>query len=191
MKFGEKLIKAGLIDKAQLNAGLSHQKETGQKIGEALLELGYISEENLLKFLAKQFNTQFVSTKKLSRVSISDKILALVPQQVAEVNNLFPILYKEANSTLGIVTAEPQNTAIVEDLRIISGLEHVQVFVASREGIKAAIKKHYKSDIHAFAALDKAREEKMEQVMELYSDRLLKDEEIRKSPRPSKKDLPS
>ncbi len=187
MKFGEKLIEAGLIDRAQLNAGLSHQKETGQMIGEALMELGYISEENLLKFLAKHFNTQFVSTKKLSRISISDQLLGLVPQPVAEINTLFPVLFKEAESTLGIVSAEPQNTSIIEDLRVISGTDNIQVFVASREGIQAAIKKHYKSDINAFTALDKARQEKMNQVMELYSDRVLKDEYVEEEPKATSK----
>ena len=75
MRFGEKLLQARLIDKAQLDAALNHQSETGLRIGEALLELGYLSEDNLLKFLAKEFNTRFVSTRKLAKISISQEML--------------------------------------------------------------------------------------------------------------------
>jgi response regulator RpfG family c-di-GMP phosphodiesterase len=182
VKFGEKLLQANLIDEAQLDSALSHQQHTGLRIGEALLELGYISEDNLLKFLAKEFNTRFVSTEKLSKINVTGEMLELVPQVVAEKNSLFPVLYSQEKGTMGIVSSEPQNEEVVEELRILTGMGAVQVYVASREAIRAAIKKHYKGDINAFASMKKDSQEQFVQTMELYSDRVLTDDAIELEP---------
>ena len=182
MKFGEKLLQANLIDEAQLDAALSHQQHTGLRIGEALLELGYISEDNLLKFLAKEFNTRFVSTEKLSKINVTGEMLELVPQVVAEKNNLFPVLHSQEKGTMGVVSSEPQNEEVIEELRILTGMGAVQVYVASREAIRAAIKKHYKGDINAFASMKKDSQAQFDQMMELYSDRVLNDDAIELEP---------
>lgn len=187
MKFGEKLLQAKLIDQAQLEAALSHQQETGQLLGEALLELGYLSEENLLKFLAKEFNTRFVASAKLQRIGIGAELLEMVPQAVAEKNHLLPVLYDRQKNTLGVVTPEPQQTRVIEELQIVAGVDRVQAFVASREAIRAAIKKHYKGDIQAFAALDQASTQQPEQPMELYSDRVLDHDQVREEPQAAPK----
>ena len=84
MKFGEQLIAASLIDEAQLQAALSHQKQTGQPLGEALLELGYLSEENFLKALARNFHTQYVPAKKLAQLIIPPAILSAVDKSWTE-----------------------------------------------------------------------------------------------------------
>ncbi len=160
MKFGEKLIQARLIDKAQLDSALSHQGETGLRLGEALLELGYVSEDDLLKFLAKEFKTRFVSTRKLSRISLPAGLLEMVPQKLAEKYLIFPVLINRKTTTIGVVTCEPQNQRVIEELRILSRMQNVQFFVAMRDAIKAALKKHYKGDIHAFAAIERTERRK-------------------------------
>ncbi len=187
MRFGEKLLQAKLIDQAQLEAALSHQQETGQLLGEALLELGYLSEEILLKFLAKEFNTRFVSSAKLQRIGIGAELIEMVPQAVAEKNHLLPVLYDRQKNTLGVVTPEPQQTRVLDELRIVAGVDRIQAFVASREAIRAAIKKHYKGDIQAFAALEQASTRQPEQPMELYSDRVLDHDQVHEEPQAAPK----
>jgi len=52
-RLGEMLLKAGKITKDQLEEALEYQKKHGGKIGEILLKLGYIEDENVLNtFLA-------------------------------------------------------------------------------------------------------------------------------------------
>ncbi|MBN2496899.1 MAG: DUF4388 domain-containing protein [Deltaproteobacteria bacterium] len=147
MKFGQKLIRAGIIDEAQLDAALSHQAETGQRLGEALLELGYIGEDVLLKQLAKEFNTRFVSSASLGKIKVKPELLQIVPQKLAEEHDLFPIILDRDKDLIAVVTCEPQNTAAVEEMKIISGVSKVLVYIALREPIRAAIRKHYKGDI--------------------------------------------
>jgi response regulator RpfG family c-di-GMP phosphodiesterase len=170
LKFGEKLIQAGVIDQAQLDGALRHQEQTGQRLGEALLELGYISEQDLLHHLAKEFNTQYVSSKKLATLVVEPDLLELIPAKLAESHLVFPILQDRKNNQLGVVSCEPQGFEGLEEARIISGMEKVRVYVAQRDAVRALIKKHYQGDVHAFDMLDKEKQTKFDETMEMLVD---------------------
>src|SRR5207244_12726728 len=45
--FGEVLLKLGLVNEAQLQEALKLQPVTGQRVGEALLTLGYVTRDQL------------------------------------------------------------------------------------------------------------------------------------------------
>jgi type IV pilus assembly protein PilB len=152
LKFGETLIQAGIIDRAQLEGALRHQEQTGQRLGEALLELGYISEQDLLHHLAKKFNTQYVSSRKLSQLAVDPALLELLPVKLALNHLIFPILVDWENRQLGVVSCEPQGFEGLEEARIVSGMEKIQVYVAQRDAIRALIKKHYQGDVNAWGS---------------------------------------
>jgi response regulator RpfG family c-di-GMP phosphodiesterase len=170
LKFGETLIQAGIIDRAQLDGALRHQEQTGQRLGEALLELGYISEQDLLHHLAKKFNTQYISSKKLAVIAVDPALLELIPIKLAETHLIFPILLDRENRQLGVVSCEPQGFEGQEEARIVSGMERIQVYVAQRDAIRALIRKHYQGDVHAFDMLDKERQNKFDETMEMFID---------------------
>ena len=46
LKLGEFLIKANLISDEQLETALNEQREAGGRIGEHLLRLGFVTEED-------------------------------------------------------------------------------------------------------------------------------------------------
>lgn len=54
MKIGEILVKGGSITEGQLEMGLKIQKKKGGLIGEILIELGFIQDEELIQALRKQ-----------------------------------------------------------------------------------------------------------------------------------------
>lgn len=182
LRFGEKLVKDRFIDRAQLDLALRHQAKTGLRLGEALLDLGYIDEEHLLKYMAREFKTRFVSTKKLSRVSVPTEALARVPEQLCEQRLIFPVLYDPATKSLGVVTCEPQNQEFVEELRIIASVRSVQVFVALRASIRAAIRKHYRGDVQAFATLEREDPPQLEPIPDLYGESLPPSPPLAKQP---------
>jgi response regulator RpfG family c-di-GMP phosphodiesterase len=170
LKFGEKLIQAGVIDQAQLDGALRHQEQTGQRLGEALLELGYISEQDLLHHLAKEFNTQYVSSNKLAAMAVDPALLEIIPVKLAETHMVFPILLDREKSELGVVSCEPQGFEGLEEARIVSGMGKVRVYVAQRDAVRALIKKHYQGDVHAFDMLDKEKQNKFDETMEMFID---------------------
>ena len=60
-RLGEKLIEAGLASGEAIESALSHQKITNHRLGDCLVELGLVQEAAMLRFLATEFKTRFVS----------------------------------------------------------------------------------------------------------------------------------
>jgi response regulator RpfG family c-di-GMP phosphodiesterase len=156
-KLGERLIEAGLITRDALTQALELQKsKPGVRLGDCLLSLGLVSEQALLRFLAAEYQTRYVSADKLAKVKIATEVLDRIPVRFAEAQALLPILYDAERKALSVVMAEPQNRAAIEELKILAGLSEVYAFIGTRSAIQAAIRKHYYSDPTAFDVLSSA-----------------------------------
>ncbi len=153
-RLGERLIEAGLVSAEAVDQALSHQQITGHRLGDCLVELGLLQETALLRFLAAELKTRFVSAEKLARVKIPPEALEKIPVRTAEAQDLLPIAVDSERRLLSIVMAHPQNEALLKELTAISGMSEVFAFVGLRSAIQAAIKKHYYGDPTAFAALE-------------------------------------
>ncbi len=153
-KIGQLLLQEKIVTEAQLQEALEAQDQAyGKSIGEILMNFGYIEEADLLRLLAKQFHTQYLTTQKLSELKIPDIVLKMVPQNVAEKHSLFPVQYKRNEKSLTIVMTNPQNVAAVDEVTFVSGIGTVKSLVGMEESIKAAIDKWYKGDEGAFDRL--------------------------------------
>jgi len=149
-KLGQLLVQEGLITQEDLNRALAEQKSSERKLGEILLELGLIDEVNLLRVLARQHRTQYLTTKKLSQLNVPEAILRLVPENICEKNQLFPIQYKSSDKTLVIAMSDPSNVEALDEVRFVSGISNVKPLVALSSAIESAIRKWYKGDRSAF-----------------------------------------
>ena len=152
-RLGEKLIEAGLVSAEAVEQALSHQKITSHRLGDCLVELGLMQEGALLRFLAAEFKTRFVSAEKLAQAKIAPEVLEKVPVRMAEKQDFLPIAYDPERRLLSIVMAEPQNEALVNEIAIITDMKEVFAYVGVRSAIQAAIKKHYYGDPTAFASM--------------------------------------
>jgi len=153
-KLGERLVEAGLVTKEAVEQALQQQKITGHKLGDCLVELGLLAEMALLRFLATELNTRFVTTEKLARAKVSQEVLDKVPVRMAESQLFMPIAIDAERKILSIVAAEPQNTAMIDELALVTGMEEVYAFIGLRSSIVAAVKKHYYGDVTAFSTLE-------------------------------------
>ncbi len=149
-RFGERLIEAGLVSAEAVDQGLSHQKITGHRLGDCLVELGLIQEAQLLRFLATEFKTRFVSSEKLAAAKIPPEVLEKVPVRMAEKQDFLPIAFDAERRILSIVMAEPQNEALVKEIALVTDMAEVYPYVGIRASIQAGIKKHYYGDPTAF-----------------------------------------
>jgi len=153
-KLGERLIEAGLVTKEAVEQALQQQKITGHKLGDCLVELGLLAEMALLRYLATELNTRFVTTEKLSKAKVSQDVLDKVPVRMAEGQLFMPIAIDQERKILSIVAAEPQNSAMIDELALVTGMDEVYAFIGLRSAIIAAIKKHYYGDVSAFNTLE-------------------------------------
>lgn len=147
-KLGEQLVSEGVLTPELLARALERQKETGQKLGECLVRLG-LDETPVLRVLAQELKTRFVSTAKLSQAAIDSALLERVPVRLAEGFDFMPLRLDES-AGLFIAISEPQRHRALEEIARAVGVTKVLPFVAVRRSIRAAIRKHYYADAHAF-----------------------------------------
>ncbi|MGH9196737.1 MAG: hypothetical protein ACRD1T_13460, partial [Acidimicrobiia bacterium] len=83
-KLGEVLIAAGVLTPVQLEEVLVRQTETKgrrPRLGSLVVELGYVSEEELAMAVASQFDLEFV---ELGRIEPDPYLAEKIPRRLAE-----------------------------------------------------------------------------------------------------------
>jgi response regulator RpfG family c-di-GMP phosphodiesterase len=153
-RLGERLIEAGLASAEAIEQALQHQKITGHRLGDCLVELGLVQETVLLRFLAGELKTRYVSADKLAKATIPPEVLDKVPVRMAEAQCFLPIAFDPERKILSVVMAEPQKADLVREIALVTEMNEVFPFIGVRNAIQAAIKKHYYGDPTAFAALE-------------------------------------
>jgi type IV pilus assembly protein PilB len=137
VRLGELLTKANLITQDQLKEALRVQKETSGKLGETLIKLGYVSEEDITECLSQQFGVPSIN---LMHFEIDPSVIKLISGDVARKYNILPV--NKTGATITIAMADPTNVFAMDDIKFMTGY-NVEPVVASELGIKAAIDNYY------------------------------------------------
>jgi type IV pilus assembly protein PilB len=145
---GQLLVAAGLIDQAALERCLQEQSQSGRDIGSILIDRGLITQDDLARTLAKHYRVPAVDLDKLT---IEEKVLGLVPEDVARKHNVLPL--RRMGDTLTVAMANPANMSAIDDLRFITG-HKVEPVVVPEIAISAAIEGYYGSGGSESLAVD-------------------------------------
>jgi len=149
----ERLVQEAILDPSQYQRVLLHAQRGGDNCEDAVIDLGYLGEAELLKYLAGMYRTRFVSTAKLSKASIDASTLRLVPRKVAERLGICPILFDGRTQALSVVAVDLEEHDIAKQVQLVSNVREVNVYVARPATVRALIRKHYDGDKTAFAEL--------------------------------------
>ena len=145
-RLGDLLIRKGLLDQAKLEKALEEQTRSGLFLGEVLVKLGYVREEDVLGVLAEQFRTRFVS---LEKVRINPVVLKMVPKGLAWEYKFMPI--EMLSSVLLIAVSNPLDMWPMSMLKEKLDLVEVQIVLATKSDIRRHIEKHYGPEFGATA----------------------------------------
>ncbi|UCG20354.1 MAG: Flp pilus assembly complex ATPase component TadA [Deltaproteobacteria bacterium] len=138
---GEILMDEGLISEEQLKAGLEKQKrEKGLRIGEALVALGAVTEEDVAKAIWQQRKIPYVD---LDSYALDPNVIELVPEKVARAYVALP-LFKIGNA-LTVAMADPLNLIAVDDLRSKTGCE-IEPVISTEGKITRCLDHYYRMD---------------------------------------------
>jgi response regulator RpfG family c-di-GMP phosphodiesterase len=154
-RLGERLIEAGLVSAEAVDQALEHQQITGHRLGDCLVELGLVAETALLRVLAAELKTRFVSAEKLAQTKVPQEALDRIPVRMAEARDVLPIAVDLERRLLSVVVAEPQNEALVREIAATSRMREIVAFVGTRATIQAAIRRYYYGDPTAFTAVQR------------------------------------
>lgn len=155
IRIGDVLVAAGAITEEQLQEGLAKQKETGRKLGNALVDLGFISNDMLITVLTTQLGIDYI---ELKGAKIEEKVIHMVPESMVTKYQAIPIEVDPDNpNILKVAMADPMDIMAMDDIGLVTNLQ-VEPMLASEEGIKNAIDKYYGS-AQAMEAAEAYRQE--------------------------------
>lgn len=137
-KLGEMLVSSRIITPQQLEEALILQKQSNEKLGHILVNLGYITEDVLLSFLSRQQGLDFVY---LSEFEIDESIINMLPRLFIEKNNILPVKFDKKTNTLTVAIPDPYKVFVLDGLKISTGY-NIKPVVALPSEIKEYIKKY-------------------------------------------------
>ncbi len=134
---GDILVKKGIITPEQLEKGLEEQEKTGAFICTSLVKLDFAAEDQVFKALSGKLNIPYV---KLKEIHIDPLVVQKVPAKFASHYKIIPLEFKD--NSLVIAMADPLDVRILDDIRLLLGLE-VKGVLASELEIQESIRKYY------------------------------------------------
>lgn len=138
-RIGEVLIEEGFLEREDLEKALAKQKKEGGRLGEILVQMESLTEENLVSALSKQLNLPFI---RLANYQVNRNALKLIPREVAERFLFFPF-EQEANE-ISVAMTDPLDETGLEAIEKRVPFR-VQVFLGTVSEVRKAIETHYVS----------------------------------------------
>jgi type IV pilus assembly protein PilB len=134
---GQLLLENKKITSEGLNQALRYQSEKGVYFGKALIELGLITEIDLMQFLAEQMDIPFV---KLDDISIEKEIIRLIPEELARDYQIIPLF--KIGEQLSVATSDPLNVENIDSISKHTGME-LDIVLATETDISYAVEVYY------------------------------------------------
>ncbi len=110
-RLGDILIDCNLITEEQLKQALTFQRDRGMKLGEALSEMGLVTEDDIIWALGNQLNISFIH---LNPDIVDTEVTKLITPEFARDHKLMP-LYKAGNQ-LSVCMVDPLDSRPIEFL---------------------------------------------------------------------------
>lgn len=141
LKLGEILLQHGLINEGQLREAIQVQKKEQGRIGEILIKLGFLTEEDIVAALGTQLGIPHASKQNNLLKPRTDQALdRIVPYDFAKTNLVLPLSKDDNKLTCAI--EDPLDLLMLDNLRMISGCELTFV-LATRSDLMATIQSFY------------------------------------------------
>ncbi|HSL12474.1 MAG TPA: ATPase, T2SS/T4P/T4SS family [Actinomycetota bacterium] len=165
-QLGQILIELGYITPEQLDVALEEHRKTPKSIGRVLIDMGMIKEGDLVRALAEQVGLEFVD---LADFPVDPTATALLPEALARRYRALPI--GDRDGKLLVAMSDPANVYALDDIRTITGRD-VQPVVATAIDVERAIQKYagMDSQVEAMASIaaeaDTVEGEELEAALE-------------------------
>jgi type IV pilus assembly protein PilB len=136
-KLGEILIREKIISSEQLKQALEFQKTSGGRLGNALVKLGFLSDDEVTAVLSRQYGVPSIN---LAYFEVDPGVIKLIPMETSMKYQILPL--SRVGSSLTVAMVDPTNVFAMDDIKFMTGF-NIEPVVASETAIVDAIKKHY------------------------------------------------
>ncbi|MDN4501934.1 ATPase, T2SS/T4P/T4SS family [Alteromonadaceae bacterium BrNp21-10] len=147
MRLGDLLVHENVINDEQLQQALSAQKNSGRKLGTTLIDLGLVSEHNLLAFLAQQLNVPMMD---IGAIRLEADTVNLIPEMQARRYRALAIEETDGHIVVGM--SDPADLAALDALAATLP-KPIKVAVVKESQLLEAFDNHYRrtEEIASFA----------------------------------------
>ncbi len=137
-RLGQILIDLGYLSEDQLWDVLEAQKQSpGEVIGQVAIRMELVTAAQVTEALAEQWGLPVIN---LPETTVMPKVLELVPMTMAELYKVMPVSIKD--DVLTVAMADPQNVGALDDLRNFLGVE-VRGAVSNLKDVEDAVRRYY------------------------------------------------
>ena len=151
-RLGEMLVDVGVISEEQLQQALNMQKGSGKRLGTVLVDEKFITETQLVETLRMQLGIDFID---LNKARIEPSMVNLVPKTIARSNRVVPV--KLVRDTLYLAMEDPLNFPALETVRNTTK-KRVVPMIAYSQSVERALTVLYENE-GAARAMEEMREE--------------------------------
>ncbi|KMQ50783.1 Type IV fimbrial assembly, ATPase PilB [Chitinispirillum alkaliphilum] len=138
MSIGEILVHNKVINPSELKKALKVQKTKGSRLGDILVELGFIDDDQKIKFLSSQLDTPLATPKQYSAADLN--IVSLVPEHIAKMHKC--IALEKENGKLTVAMVDVLDLQLLDNLRDITDLQ-INPILGKQDDIETSIKRYY------------------------------------------------
>ena len=151
-RLGEVLVDACIITEDQLQKALDIQRHKPALIGQILVNMGWVSEEEICRAVAELLHIEFVD---VDGALISQEVVQLASEQLAVKRNILPLFVQDR--ILYVAMENPLDVEIIQRLEFSTGMQ-VKPLVAPPSQLRQMVKKHYNVDEYLGQVLENVTE---------------------------------
>ncbi len=166
-RLGQILVDLGFITDEQLEMLLEEQQSRpGELIGKVAESMNLISDDQLAQALAEQMNMRTIS---LADTAIPPEVLEYVTEPMAMLYRIVPVSFKDG--VLTIAMCDPQKLQVLDELRNFLGYE-IRAVVATERDVMTALDRYYAADTESVETLvsDLEEDEDLQKAAESIGD---------------------
>jgi hypothetical protein len=115
-RLGDILLRSRAITQAQLDAALERHRQTGEPLGEALLQLRILTEEAMRQALCMRLNIPYVD---LDKCVVDRSLGGIITKAYARRNSIVPIA--KIGTTLTLAMDDPSDVRVIEEVQSYTG----------------------------------------------------------------------
>ncbi len=127
LHLGSLLLRDGLLSPEQIEEALAVKEQTGARLGEIVVERGWLDSADLARALAEQHGLDYVD---LAGVDVDQAAAGLLSERLAHRYGALPVRFLDEETIL-VAVSDPTDVVTSDDLRLALGL-NVRIGVAGR-----------------------------------------------------------
>jgi general secretion pathway protein E len=142
----ELLLRETRLTLEQLEEALRRQQESGRRLLDIVVELGHLSEEEVLEAVGKQLGLPVRPAVEIEEVD--ESLVERIPIAFAKSHGLLPI-GRASGDAVRVLVSDPFDTACLDDLRLLFDGAKIETELASRRNILSTINQVYDRGTHS------------------------------------------